>query len=158
MAEITVTKAKYDELLEKLDYLEQTRRKEISDAIKVAREFGDLSENAEYSAAKDEQVANEMEIARLKDTIAQAVIIDETSINTKSISIGNIVTVLELDDETNKPITYTLVSTLEANSRENKISDKSPIGKALVGHTKGETVYAQTPAGSLAIKILDIAK
>lgn len=156
MAEITVTKAKYDELLERLDYLEQTRRKEISDAIKVAREFGDLSENAEYSAAKDEQVANETEIARLKDTIAQAVIIDETSINTKSISIGNIVTVLDVEE--NEKVTYTLVSTLEANSRENKISDKSPIGKALVGHTKGETVYAQTPAGSLAFKILDIAK
>ena len=156
MAGITVTKAKYDELLEKLDYLEQTRRKEISDAIKVAREFGDLSENAEYSAAKDEQVANEMEIARLKDTIAQAVIIDETSINTKSISIGNTVKVLDVEE--NEEVTYTLVSTLEANSRENKISDKSPIGKALVGHTKGETVYAQTPAGSLAFKIIAITK
>lgn len=156
MAEITITRTKYNELVEKLEYLENTKRKEISDAIKVAREFGDLSENAEYSAAKDEQVANESEIARLKETISQAIVIDEKSINTKSISIGNIVKVLDLEE--NEEIVYNIVSTLEVNSRENKISDKSPIGKALIGHTKGETVYAQTPDGSLPMKILDISK
>lgn len=153
---ITVTKTKYNELVERLDYLERVKRKEISDAIKVAREFGDLSENAEYSAAKDEQVATETEIARLKDTIAQAVVIDEKSIGTKSISIGNVVKLLDVAE--NEEITYTVVSTLEASSREHKISDQSPIGKALVGHTKGETVYAQTPAGSIAFKILEISK
>lgn len=153
---ITVTKTKYNELVERLDYLERVKRKEISDAIKVAREFGDLSENAEYSAAKDEQVATETEIARLKDTIAQAVVIDEKSIGTKSISIGNVVKLLDVEE--NEEITYTVVSTLEASSREHKISDQSPIGKALVGHTKGETVYAQTPAGSIAFKILEISK
>lgn len=156
MAGITVTKSKYDELVERLEYLENVKRKEISDAIKVAREFGDLSENAEYSAAKDEQVANESEIARLKDTIAQAIVIDESSINTKSVSIGNIVKVLDVEE--NEEIVYNIVSTLEANSREFKISDKSPIGKALIGHTKGETVYAQTPAGSIPFKILEISK
>lgn len=156
MAEITVTQAKYDELTQRLEYLEQIRRKEISDAIKAAREFGDLSENAEYSAAKDEQVANESEIARLKDTIAQAVVINEKSINTKSVSIGNIVKVLDVEE--NEEIVYTIVSTLEANSRENKISDKSPIGKALVGRTKGETVQAVTPGGGIALKILEISK
>lgn len=156
MAGITVTRAKYNEMVEKLEYLEQTKRKEISDAIKVAREFGDLSENAEYSAAKDEQVANESEIARLKDTIAQAIVIDENSINTKTVSIGNIVTVLDVEE--NEEITYNIVSTLEVNSRENKISDKSPIGKALIGRSKGETVYAQTPCGSLPLKILEISK
>ncbi len=156
MAGITVTKSKYDELVEKLEYLENVKRKEISDAIKVAREFGDLSENAEYSAAKDEQVANESEIARLKETIAQATVIDESSINTKTVSIGNIVKVLDVEE--NEEIVYNIVSTLEVNSRENKISDKSPIGKALIGHAKGETVYAQTPAGSIPFKILEISK
>ena len=156
MAGNTITQAKYDELQQKLDYLSTTRRKEISDAIKVAREFGDLSENAEYSAAKAEQEANEIEIERIKGILVDAVIMDESAINTKTVSIGNVVTVLDMEE--NEEITYTLVSTLEANSRELKISDKSPIGKALVGHAKGETVYAQTPAGPLGMKILKISK
>lgn len=156
MAEITVTKSKYDEMVQRLEYLENTRRKEISDAIKVAREFGDLSENAEYSAAKDEQVANETEIARLKDTISQAIVIDEKDINTKTVSIGNKVKVFDV--EYDEEIVYSIVSSLEANSRENKISDKSPIGKALIGRSKGETVVAQTPNGNLSFKILEISK
>lgn len=156
MAGNTITQAKYDEMQAKLDYLSTTKRKEISDAIKTAREFGDLSENAEYSAAKNEQEANEIEIERLKGILADAVIMDESAISTKTVSIGNVVTVLDL--EYNEEITYTLVSTLEANSRELKISDKSPIGKALVGHAKGETVYAQTPNGTLGMKILKISK
>ncbi|MGN1042610.1 MAG: GreA/GreB family elongation factor, partial [Christensenellales bacterium] len=126
MAGITVTKAKYDELVAKLSYLENEKSKEIADAIKVAREFGDLSENAEYSAAKDAQNANDAEIARLKDTIAQAIVIDETAISTQSVSIGTIVKVLDVEE--NEETEYTIVSTLEVNSRENKISDKSPIG------------------------------
>ena len=156
MAGNTITQSKYDELQQKLDYLSTTRRKEISDAIKVAREFGDLSENAEYSAAKAEQEANEIEIERIKGILADAIIMDESAISTKTVSIGNVVTVLDLEE--NEEITYTLVSTLEANSRELKISDKSPIGKALVGHGKGETVYAQTPSGPLGMKILKISK
>lgn len=156
MAGNTITQAKYDEMQAKLDYLSTVKRKEISDAIKVAREFGDLSENAEYSAAKHEQEANEIEIERLKGILADAIIMDEKAINTKTVSIGNVVTVLDL--EANEEVTYTLVSSLEANSRELKISDKSPIGKALVGHAKGETVYAQTPVGALGLKILKISK
>ncbi len=156
MAGITVTQAKYDELVNKLEYLENTRRKEISDAIKLAREFGDLSENAEYSAAKDEQVANETEIARLHDTIAQAIIIDEKDINTDTVNIGNTVKVLDVEE--NEEIVYTIVSTLEVNSRENKISNNSPVGKALVGHGKNDTVTVQTPGGSFVLKILEISK
>lgn len=156
MAGITVTKAKYDELVAKLSYLENEKSKEIADAIKVAREFGDLSENAEYSAAKDAQNANDAEIARLKDTIAQAIVIDETAISTQSVSIGTIVKVLDVEE--NEETEYTIVSTLEVNSRENKISDKSPIGRALIGHGKGETVVAQAPCGSFSLKILEISK
>lgn len=156
MANITLTRAKYEELTERLNYLVTTRRSEISQAIRLAKEFGDLSENAEYSAAKDEQVANETEILRLEDTLAHATVIDESSIGTRNVSIGNIVTVLNLTD--NEEITYCIVSTLEANSRENKISDKSPIGKALVGRKKGDTVVASTPAGDFQYKILAIKK
>ncbi|NCA92121.1 transcription elongation factor GreA [bacterium] len=156
MANITLTRAKYEELTERLNYLVTTRRSEISQAIRLAKEFGDLSENAEYSAAKDEQVANETEILRLEDTLAHATVIDESSIGTRNVSIGNIVTVLDLTD--NEEITYCIVSTLEANSRENKISDKSPIGKALVGRKKGDTVVASTPAGDFQYKILAIKK
>lgn len=156
MAAITVTKTKYDELVARLNYLENEKSKEISDAIKVAREFGDLSENAEYSAAKDAQSANEAEIARLKDTIAQAIVIDETSISTQSVSIGTIVKVMYVEE--NEEEEYTIVSTLEVNSRENKISDKSPIGKALIGHGKGEVVTVQAPDYSFQLKILEISK
>ena len=156
MAGITITKSKYDELVNKLSYLENEKTKEISDALNIARGFGDLSENAEYSAAKDAQNANEAEIARLKDTIAQAIVIDENAISTHSVSIGTRVKVLDLEE--NEEIEYNIVSTLEVNSRENKISDKSPIGKALIGHGKGETVVAPTPCGNLSFKILEISK
>lgn len=156
MASITLTQAKYEELKERLNYLVTTRRNEISLAIKTAKEFGDLSENAEYSAAKDEQTHNETEIARLEEILIQATVIDESAITTKNVSIGNIVTVLDIEE--NEEITYSIVSSLEANSRENKISDQSPIGKALIGHKKGETVMAATPSGEYAYKILSIKK
>ncbi len=156
MASITITQAKYEELKERLNYLVTTRRNEISLAIKTAKEFGDLSENAEYSAAKDEQTANETEIGRLEEILIQAKVIDESSITTRNVSIGNIVTVLDIEE--NEEITYSIVSSLEANSRENKISDQSPIGKALLGRKKGETVKAITPSGEYAYKILSIKK
>lgn len=156
MASITLTQAKYEELKERLNYLVTTRRNEISLAIKTAKEFGDLSENAEYSAAKDEQTHNETEIARLEEILIQATVIDESAITTKNVSIGNIVTVLDIEE--NEEITYSIVSSLEANSRENKISDQSPIGKALIGRKKGETVMAATPSGEYAYKILSIKK
>lgn len=156
MASITLTQAKYEELKERLNYLVTTRRNEISLAIKTAKEFGDLSENAEYSAAKDEQTHNETEIARLEEILIQATVIDESAITTKNVSIGNIVTVLDVEE--NEEITYSIVSSLEANSRENKISDQSPIGKALIGRKKGETVMAATPSGEYAYKILSIKK
>lgn len=156
MSSITLTRTKYDELNERLNYLVTTGRSEVSLAIKTAKEFGDLSENAEYSAAKDAQVANETEIARLEDILIHATVIDESSIGTKSVSIGNIVTVLDVEE--NEEITYNIVSSLEASSRDNKISDKSPIGRALMGHKKGDTVKSITPSGEYAYKIISIKK
>ncbi len=153
---IKLTQAKFDEMNQKLDYLRTVRRSEISDAIKHAKEFGDLSENAEYSAAKDAQVANEAEIARIEDTLALVEIIDEKEVNTKYIGIGNSVVVYdEVEDE---EMTLQIVSSLEADSRKNKISDRSPIGKALVGHKKGDRVVAKTPAGDMVFVIKSISK
>ena len=153
---IKLTQAKFDEMNQKLDYLRTVRRSEISDAIKHAKEFGDLSENAEYSAAKEAQVANEAEIARIEDTLALVEIIDEKEVNTKYIGIGNSVVVYdEVEDE---EMTLQIVSSLEADSRKNKISDRSPIGKALVGHKKGDRVVAKTPAGDMVFVIKSISK
>ncbi|MBO4539604.1 MAG: transcription elongation factor GreA [Clostridia bacterium] len=153
---IKLTQAKFDEMNQKLDYLRTVRRSEISDAIKHAKEFGDLSENAEYSAAKEAQVANEAEIARIEDTLALVEIIDEKEVNTKYIGIGNSVVVYdEVEDE---EMTLQIVSSLEADSRKNKISDRSPIGKALVGHKKGDRVVAKTPAGDMIFVIKSISK
>ncbi len=156
MAGINITKTKYDELVARLNYLETEKTQEIANALKLAKEFGDLSENAEYSAAKDAQNANDAEIARVKEQIQQAVIIDESTISTQSVSIGTIVKVYDVAEK--EELTYSIVSTLEVDSRKGKISDKSPIGSALIGHKVGDTVVATTPSGSLSFKILEITK
>ena len=153
---IKLTKTKYDEMNEKLNYLRTVRRSEISDAIKHAKEFGDLSENAEYSAAKDAQVANEAEIARIEDTLALVEIIDDKDVDTSFVGIGN--TVVVYDEELDEEDTFQIVSSLEADSRQKKISDRSPIGKALVGHRPGERVIAKTPSGEIAFIIRSISK
>ncbi len=156
MDKIQLTQKKYDEMNAKLDQLRTTRRSEISDAIKHAKEFGDLSENAEYSAAKDAQVANEAEIARLEDTLSLVEIIDDSEITTDHVGIGNAIVVL--DEDEGEEMQLQVVSSLEADSRQGKISDLSPIGKALVGHTVGERVVAKTPGGDMHLKILSINK
>lgn len=153
---IKLTQTKFDEMNQKLDYLRTVRRSEISDAIKHAKEFGDLSENAEYSAAKEAQVANEAEIARIEDTLALVEIIDDKDVDTKFVGIGN--TVVVIDEEEDDELTLQIVSSLEADSRQNKISDQSPIGKALVGHKKGDRVVAKTPAGDMVFVIKSISK
>lgn len=157
MAEvIKVTKEKYEELTSRLNYLETEARGDVAAAIKTAKEFGDLSENAEYAAAKEAQIQIETEIAKLTDTLTFIEIIDETSIDTKTVSFGTIVKVI--DNEDGEELEYKIVSSLEASSRQNKISDQSPIGKALIGHKKGDTVKAKTPGGEVEMKIIDISK
>jgi transcription elongation factor GreA len=153
---IPLTQQKYDELTQKLRYLETVTRTEVSDAIKAAKEFGDLSENAEYSAAKDAQEKLEIEIAKLSEILAKAYPIDVSLLNNKTVAVGNYVTVLDM--EFDEEIKYQIVSSYEASSSENKISDQSPIGKALIGRSKGEVVISKTPGGSLQFKILDISK
>lgn len=156
MAKNILTQKKFDELSLELQERKTTRRDEISKAIKTAKEFGDLSENAEYSAAKSEQEANEIEIARLEDILSDAEIIKETDISDKHASIGT--TVKVHDVKFDEDVTFVLVSSLESSVLENKISDQSPIGRAIVGHKVGETVTAKTPAGDLSFTILEIAR
>lgn len=156
MKEVYITQDGLKELKEKLDYLLSVKRKEVAEKIKVAREFGDLSENAEYDAAKEEQSFVESEIKEIEDKILHAVIIDAVELSVHEVSIGN--TVKVLDVEFNEELEYRIVGTTEANAAENRISNESPLGAALMGKKKGDIVNVPTPnGGSIQYKIIDIA-
>lgn len=151
-----LTPTKYKELLDELKYYETTKRTEVAKAITHAKEFGDLSENAEYSAAKDEQVRIEVHIAKLEEILKDAEVIDESTVNTKVVSLGTLVTVF--DHEYKETVDYRIVSTVEADSKIGKISDVSPIGKALLGKKKGDVVTVITPGGKNQLTIKEIKK
>lgn len=154
--EVILTQEGFDKLEEELNYLKTERRTEIAERIKVARGFGDLSENSEYDEAKTAQAENENKILELESQIRNAKIIDEKEIDTKTVQIGNLVKLhdVEFDEE----VEYTIVGSTEVNLAENKISNESPIGKALLGRKKGETVEVDAPAGIIKFKILAIKK
>lgn len=154
--EILLTQEGYDNLEKELEYLKTEKRTEISERIKIALGFGDLSENSEYDEAKNAQASNEMKIAELENKIRYAKIIDESEIDTKTIQVGNIVTVLDM--EYDEKCEYTIVGSTEVNLAENKISNESPIGAALMGAKKNQIVEAQTPGGVIKFKVLDIKK
>lgn len=154
--EVILTQEGYNKLEEELNYLKTEKRTEIAERIKVARGFGDLSENSEYDEAKSAQAENEERIVELETKIRNAKVIDAKEIDTKTVQIGNTVKLLdiEFDDE----IEYTIVGSTEVNLEEKKISNESPIGKALLGRKKGETVNVDAPAGVIQFKILAIKK
>ena len=154
MAKNILTQKKFDELTAQLLECKTTKRDEISKAIKTAKEFGDLSENAEYSAAKAEQEANEIEIARLEEILSDVEIINESDISNKQAGIGT--TVKLYDEKFQEEVTYSIVSSLESNVLENKISDQSPLGRAIVGHKAGDKIVAKTPSGDMSFKVLSI--
>ena len=151
-----MTPAGLKKLEDELNYLKTTKRTEIADKIKVALSFGDLSENSEYDEAKNEQGILEGRIAELEKTLANVVIVDEAELSTDTVDVGNKV-VLQ-NKATKKNLTVTLVSGNEINIREMKISDDSPVGRAIFGHKVGETVEAETPAGMVKYKIIEIDK
>lgn len=136
------------------DYLINVKRKEIINAIEIARGFGDLSENAEYTEARNDQAKNEAEIARLKALIDNAVVVSENEINTDFVSVGT--TVKYLNVPTGKESEYAIVGADQANPLEGRISNESPIGMALLGHQVGDTVEVDIPRGFLTLRILDI--
>ncbi|MBO5412866.1 MAG: transcription elongation factor GreA [Clostridia bacterium] len=154
--EILLTKEGYENLEKELEYLKTEKRTEISERIKVALGFGDLSENSEYDEAKNAQADNEVKIAELENKLRYAKIIDESEINTKTVQVGNKVKIydMEFDEE----LEYTIVGSTEVNLAENKISNESPIGSALIGAKKNEIVEAQTPGGVAKYKVLEIKK
>ncbi len=155
MKEVYITRDGLNELKERRDWLLAVKRKEVAEKIRIAREFGDLSENAEYDAAKEEQSFVESEIKEIEDKIMHAVIIDEGELSRHEVSIGS--TVKVLDVEFNEEIEFRIVGTTEANAAENRISNESPLGKALIGGGKGDTVKVPTPAGgTIEYRIIEI--
>ena len=141
---------------EELQDLKVRRRKEVAQKIKEARELGDLSENAEYDAAKDEQRDIEARIEELEKILKNAEVIDEDEVDTETISIGCRVKIRDM--EFKEDLEYKVVGSTEANSLNGKISNESPVGKALIGAKKGETVKVETPTGVLKYKVLEIQR
>jgi len=152
----TVSTEGLKKLQEELEYLKTTKRKEVAEAIKVARAFGDLSENSEYDEAKNEQGLVEARIAEIESMLKNVKVIDESNIKTDSVDVGNRVKVL--DETFDEEVEYTIVGSSESNPVEFKISDESPIGRALIGASIGEVVKAETPGGEIVMKILEISK
>ena len=154
--EVLLTKEGYEKLEQELEFLKTTRRAEIAERIKVALGFGDLSENSEYDEAKNAQAENETKIAELENKVRYAKIIDESEIDTKTVQVGN--TVKLLDIEFNEEVSYTLVGSTEVDIAQNKISNESPIGSAILGAKKNQIVDVQAPSGIVQYKILSITK
>lgn len=150
------TQEGYNELVDELNYLKNTRREEIKEDIATARSFGDLSENAEYDEARNEQAKVEARIKELEEMIVNAVIVDESKIDTAIISVGSAVKVF--DEEFGEDIEYQIVGSNEANPLLGKISDQSPIGKALIGKREGETVTVEAPGGLVHLKIGEVTR
>ena len=155
MAVSYMTEDGYKRLIEEIAFLETTKRPEISRQIAEARDKGDLSENAEYDAAKEAQGLLEMKIAQLKDLLSKARIIDESKISTDSVQILNKVKIKNLKN--NASMTYTLVSDSEANLKEGKISISTPIAKGLLGKKVGDVVEIKVPSGLMNFEIVEIS-
>lgn len=155
MAISYMTKEGYKKKMEEIAYLESVKRPEISRAIAEARDKGDLSENAEYDAAKEAQGMLEMKIAQLKDLVANARIIDESKLTTDEVQLMSVVTIKNV--KTGATQTYTIVADSEANLREMKISTSTPIAKGLIGHKVGDIVDIKVPAGVMQFEIVNIS-
>lgn len=153
---VVVTDEGLKKLQEELNELKTVRRKEITEKIKVARGFGDLSENSEYDEAKNEQAKVEAQIAELEETLAHIKIVNHEEINANIANIGLTVKVLYIDDE--DEVEYSLVGSREVNVLENKISDQSPIGKAIMGTKAGDIITVEIPSGPIKLKILEVKK
>ncbi len=155
MAEKYLTPEGKKQLEEKLQYLKTVKRPEVVKKIGIAREYGDLSENAEYDAAKDEQALLEIQIAEIEDTLLNAIIIKKGSIDTSKVSIGTKVKVHDI--EFDEDVTYTIIGSDESDPKNGIISNVSPVGSALLGHKVGDVVNVTTPNGEIQFKILSIS-
>jgi transcription elongation factor GreA len=152
--EVILTAEGYEKLKHEIDYLRGDKRREVAERIRVAREFGDIAENAEYDDAKNEQAMLEHKIAQLEERLLSARVITKKEISKDAVSVGSLVRLRDVD--ANKTFEYHIVGSAEANPAENKLSNESPVGKAIMGRKKGDVVEVEAPRGALKFKILEI--
>ncbi len=153
--EFKITSLRLADLEKELNYLKTTREREIAAMIAEARSYGDLSENSEYDAAKNEQAKLYGRIAEIEDILSHAVIIEDENALSGAVGLGCCVTV---EDSTGARVTYRITGSQEANPMENKLSDDSPFGRAIVGKGIGDTFTVNAPAGSYTMKVVDISR
>ena len=154
LKEVILTPEGFKKLQAEIQYLSIEKRREIAERIKTAREFGDISENAEYDDAKNEQAQLEGRILMLEERLRDARVIEKKEISKDVVSVGSKVRLKDM--ETNKTIEYHIVGSAEANPAQQKLSNESPVGRAIMGRKKGETVEVAAPRGSLKFKIIEI--
>ncbi len=154
MKEVILTPEGHEKLKEEIEYLSIDRRREVAERIRIAREFGDIAENAEYDAAKNEQAHLEARIAVLEERLAHARVVTKKEIKSGEVSVGTKVRLRDV--KANKTVEYHIVGSAEADPAANKLSNESPVGKAIMGRKKGETVEVAAPRGKLTFKIMDI--
>jgi transcription elongation factor GreA len=154
LKEIILTPEGYEKLRQEIEYLSNDKRREVAERIRIAREFGDITENAEYDDAKNEQALLEHRIATLEERLRSARVLEKGDVKKDEVSVGSRVKLKDM--ETNKTVEYRIVGSAEANPSESKLSNESPVGKAILGRKKGEVVEVAAPRGALKFKILDI--
>jgi len=154
LKEVILTAEGYKKLQQEIDLLRGDKRREVAERIRIAREFGDIAENAEYDDAKNEQAMLEHKIAQLEDRLLTARVITKKEILKDAVSVGSHVRLRDM--QANKTFEYHIVGSAEANPTENKLSNESPVGKAIMGRKKGEVVEVTAPRGALKFKIMEI--
>ena len=154
MKEVILTPEGFKKLQLEIDHLRNVKRREVAERIRVAREFGDIAENAEYDDAKNEQAMLEHKIAQLEERLLSARVITKKEISKDTVSVGSHVRLRDM--QANKTFEYRIVGSAEANPAENKLSNESPVGKAIIGKKKGDVVEVVAPRGSLKFKIMEI--
>jgi transcription elongation factor GreA len=154
LKEVILTPEGFEKLKHEIEELSTVKRREVAERIRIAREFGDIAENAEYDDAKNEQMLLEHRIATLEERLRDARVISKKDIAKDVVSIGSKVKLRDVSAK--ETVEYHIVGSAEANPAEHKLSNESPVGKAIIGHKKGETVEVSTPRGALKFKILEI--
>ena len=154
MKEVILTPEGYEKLKQEIEHLSTEKRREVADRIRVAREFGDIMENAEYDSAKNDQAHLEARIATLQERLTNARVVTKKEIRSGEVSVGTKVRLRDMGS--NKTVEYHVVGSAEANPAELKLSNESPVGKAIMGHKKGDVVEAPTPKGTKKFKIMEV--
>ena len=154
MKEVILTPEGYAKLKKEIAFLQTEKRREVAERIRVAREFGDIAENAEYDDAKNEQAMLEHKIAQLEERLLAARVITKKEISKDTVSVGSTVRIRDVGAR--QTFEYHIVGSAEANPGENKLSNESPVGKAIMGHKKGDVVEVSAPRGTTKFKILEI--